>query len=218
MQDSVKQDRKKEEWKKIEGFPNYSVSNLGRVRNDKKNRIMEYSYNAKKYYRVALSKNNKRYARLVHRLVAEAFIPNPDNKPQVNHIDGNKVNNCVNNLEWATNQENQDHYWKYLDDGKRRERISVGLKRAYQNNPDLAEQKRIYMLGRTVSEETKRKLSKPIIRLEDGKIYYSTIEASKDLGKNIAPNITKVCKGKKEKAGGYHWAYYEEGKDYAKIS
>ena len=168
MQDTV-------EWRKIKDFPNYSVSNYGEVRNDRKNTYMGYSFDAKGYYRVALSKNNKRYARRVHRLVAQAFLPNPENKEQVNHLDGNKLNNRVCNLEWCTNQENQDHYWKYLDNGSRGQNISKGLKETYRKNPELAEQKRKYMSGRKVSEETKHKLGKKVIRLEDKKIYFSII-------------------------------------------
>lgn len=61
------------------------------------------------YLQVALQKHKKRKDEKIHRLVAEAFIPNPENKPQVNHIDGDKTNNNVNNLEWTTTSENQLH-------------------------------------------------------------------------------------------------------------
>ena len=61
------------------------------------------------YLRVYLAKNGKKHARLVHRLIAEAFIPNPDNLPQVNHKDGNSLNNAIANLEWCTPQQNSIH-------------------------------------------------------------------------------------------------------------
>jgi hypothetical protein len=61
------------------------------------------------YYQVTLSRNGKSNAYLVHRLVGIAFIPNPDNKPEINHKDGNKQNNLVDNLEWVTPVENQNH-------------------------------------------------------------------------------------------------------------
>ena len=65
------------------------------------------------YHQVRLRKSNKATRPLTHRLVAAAFIPNPENKPTVNHINGNKADNRVNNLEWATNQENSTHAVKF---------------------------------------------------------------------------------------------------------
>jgi hypothetical protein len=94
-------------WKKIEGFENYSVSNEGRVKNDKI--FLKLSYNKRGYSQVVLWNKNKNKIQTIHRLVAQAFIPNPDNKPEVNHIDYNKTNNHVSNLEWATKKENEDH-------------------------------------------------------------------------------------------------------------
>ena len=96
-----------EEWKDIENYPNYQISNLGRVRNKIKNRIIKPSFNNKTgYLQNILCKNNKKKLFLVHRLVAEAFIPNPENKTQVNHKDRNKENNKIDNLEWVTISEN----------------------------------------------------------------------------------------------------------------
>ena len=108
-----------EEWKKIEGFPNYSVSNTGRVRNDRKDKILKPKISGKyrNYYRVGLGcgKPVKIVNRSIHRLVASAFIPNPDNKPQVNHINGDTFNNTVNNLEWVTESENTTHAYRVLN-------------------------------------------------------------------------------------------------------
>ena len=62
---------------------------------------------------INLCKNNIKFYKFIHRLVALTFIPNPENKPCVNHIDGNKQNNFINNLEWCTRSENEKHAWKY---------------------------------------------------------------------------------------------------------
>ena len=100
----------KEIWKTIEDFPNYEVSNLGRVRNKKTSKLLTLIPDKDGYLRVHL--NNDRNVKRVHRLVAQAFIPNKTNKDQVNHKDGDKTNNAVNNLEWCTSKENNDHALK----------------------------------------------------------------------------------------------------------
>lgn len=100
----------KVEWKLIEGFDGiYSVSNYGEVRNNRTGKLMKPRKNEKGYLRIGLTTNGKQKCMRVHRLVAQAFIPNPENKPEVNHIDFDKENNCVNNLEWVTCKENSDH-------------------------------------------------------------------------------------------------------------
>jgi hypothetical protein len=85
------------------------VSNDGQIRNDKTGKIKAKNKDSKGYYSESLYKDGKAVTKKVHRLVAEAFIPNPDSKPCVNHIDGNKLNNSVDNLEWVTHSENMRH-------------------------------------------------------------------------------------------------------------
>lgn len=97
-------------WKDIEGFEGrYAVSSWGRVKG--LHGILTPYENHKGYLKVGLLRNGKRVKRRVHRLVAQAFIPNPENKPEINHIDGNKKNNSFSNLEWVTGEENREHFY-----------------------------------------------------------------------------------------------------------
>ena len=103
----------KEIWKEIEGFDMYEVSNLGRVRNTWTGNILSPHIKDSGYCSYCLRNNDyKTKTVLAHRLLAIAFIPNPDNLPQVNHIDFNKENNCVDNLEWCDREQNMAHYFK----------------------------------------------------------------------------------------------------------
>lgn len=96
-------------WKPIRNYEGlYEISNIGRVRNVKTGRILKFKMN-EGYYRVGLFKNNKQIIHLVHRLVATAFIPNSEGKPLINHKNGRKLDNRVNNLEWCTYKENNNH-------------------------------------------------------------------------------------------------------------
>ena len=105
-----------ERWTRIKDYPDYLISTFGRVktfRNAKAKldggQILKGSYNTYGYWKVDLINIDGRKTVNVHRLVAMAFIPNPESKAQVNHIDGNKINNNVNNLEWNTQRENNEH-------------------------------------------------------------------------------------------------------------
>ena len=113
-------------WKDIEGYEGlYQVSNLGRVKSfprkgthTTKERILKLTKSNKNYVIVILKNNYIQKAKSVHRLVAEAFIPNPNNLPQVNHKDENKLNNKVDNLEWCDNIYNCNY-------GTRNKRLSI---------------------------------------------------------------------------------------------
>ena len=94
---------------KIEGFEKYEVSNLGKVRNIKSSIVLKPWITKDGYLRHCLYKHNKRKNLLLHRIIATAFIDNPGKKPQVNHIDENKLNNDLSNLEWCTGRENLVH-------------------------------------------------------------------------------------------------------------
>lgn len=109
-------------WKKIKEYGDYEVSNYGRVKSPdfilktptgqsyiKKGKILKPYKSKKGYLYCDLRVDSKRKIVRIHRFVAMAFIPNTENKPQINHIDGNKENNNVQNLEWCSNSENQKH-------------------------------------------------------------------------------------------------------------
>lgn len=110
-------DNIQEIWKDIDGFEGlYEISNKGRVKTLKPRRGMKskegliaVTHDSWGYPRVLIYKDKKVHAKRIHRLVAINFIPNPLNKVSVNHIDGNKLNNHVDNLEWSTWKENSDH-------------------------------------------------------------------------------------------------------------
>ena len=115
----------KEIWKDIEDFEGYyQISNLGNVKSLQrlaknkdghrivKERILRQTKAGAGYLTVMLSKKQIAQRKIIHRLIALYFIPNPQNKPCINHIDGNKLNNCINNLEWCTYLENNIHAYK----------------------------------------------------------------------------------------------------------
>ena len=142
-----------EQWKPIQEFNGeYEVSNLGRVRSMKRyygmvGRIMPQTIQRKGYYAVTFHMNNKAYCRKVHRLVIEAFTPNPDSLPCINHIDGNKLNNHVSNLEWCTYQANMQHA------------VRTGLTHPHQWTDEERKQISERNKGQRVSDEQRAKLS-----------------------------------------------------------
>lgn len=172
-------------WKRVEGFEDYEVSNMGRLRSYKKGgvRILKQSPNKKGYPSVKLCNPGIEQPLRVHRLVAQAFIPNPENKPQVNHIDGDKTNNTVYNLEWATNTENIQHA------------ISMGLNTPPKNTPrwgkDNHRSKPVHMIDRN------GKLVKtfPAVR-----------EASREM-KVDSGSVSRCCAGRCKTARGYIWSF-----------
>lgn len=99
-------------WKKIKQCKNYSVNTVGDVRNDKTGMLKRpYKDSKNGYLYVDLWENNKPKKIAVHRLLAEAFLPNVENKPCVYHKDGNRCNNSIDNLRWATYSENNSRFW-----------------------------------------------------------------------------------------------------------
>lgn len=168
----------KEEYKEIIGHENYLIYNTGKIFSKNSNKFIKGSSNGKGYLKVTFGE--KSYS--IHRLVAEYFIPNPGCKSQVNHIDGNKKNNHVSNLEWVTPSENMKHAFKN------------GLNKISKERKEKAKKKIV---------QIDLKTNKQI------KIFDSADDIEKELGIHHG-NIAGVCKGRRKSAGGFGWKYLEE--------
>lgn len=170
-------------FKIIDGFENYSVNENGVVINTKTNHIKAQIKNNRGYLYVNLYNNGKHKKEFVHRIVAKAFIKNPDNKPYINHIDGNPFNNCVHNLEWCTPLENVEHASK-----------TICTMHQY-TLANLKRQKPIKQINR----KTHKLLN----------VFPSIRYASRATG-IPSSNIICVLKGRRSHTKGYLWCYVEE--------
>lgn len=169
-----------ETWKKINNNSNYLVSNTGRIRRVGSN--VDHSVrNSKGYLITDLYENGTRNTVRVHRLVAEHFVPNPSSKPEVNHIDGNKNNNDVSNLEWVTKKENCRHAW------------NTGL-----NRPSFS------MLGK--SNPNAGRNGKPFRIVETGEVFNTLKECEDAIGGNNR-HINDCLRGRQHTHRGYHFEY-----------
>lgn len=229
-------------WKDIENYEGlYQVSNLGKVRAYPNIKHSEFKILKQAivsgYYIVCLRKNNKSKNFRVHRLVAEAFIPNPNNYPMVGHKDennfktGNGCNNCVDNLEWCTfkHNSNMPKYKERMSGsnnpmyGKKRKVVKNNNKRDFsgKNNP---------MYGKKHSESSRKKMSESRTG-EKNHAYGKSLseEHKKKLSRPVkcvetgivyygateaekqtgifATSIIRCCKGKLKTTGGFHWEY-----------
>ena len=170
-------------WKKIPNYENYSVSDSGLVRNDKTGKVKATKSDSKgrNYQHVDLYSGGKGRSIRVHRLVAQAYIPNPENKPEVNHKDGNPRNNDVRNLEWATKSENMKHAF------------AIGLAK-----PNRA------MLGRRNPNAGRK--GRPVRCIETGEEFRSIIECEKATG---AHHINDCLNGSCKTSNGYTFEYID---------
>lgn len=187
-------------WKDIKGYEGYyQVSNFGNVRSldrfdgvhDRKGTKIKPNLKQNGYLQVGLRKHNKRKWFGIHRLVATHFLRNPNNKPQVNHIDCNKQNNNVSNLEWVTGKENQEHAVKH------------GLRASMPKGQNHA------FYGKCGSES---RSAKPVIRYDrktgETKLYKAKILAKYD-GFDVT-SISKCCHKKLKTHKGYEWYFAKD--------
>lgn len=169
----------KGDWQEIQDALGYSVNRDGQIRNDKTGKILKPFGSRGKYLGVGLGRAGYRR---VHRIVAETFIPNPENKPQVNHIDGDKANNRVENLEWCTLSENQRHRFDVLDKHFSKEKMEA------------------------ITELAAIKNRKKVRCDDTGEIYSSIRAASVATGISRA-NISNCAHGRYKQACGQHWSF-----------
>ena len=168
-------------WSKIDGFPNYSVSNTGEVRNDRRGKLKSKKKIRDGYYAVDLYRDGVRTTVRVHRLVGECYVKNPHDKPQINHKDGDKLNNDYRNLEWVTAKENVRHAF---DNGLHTpSRSMLGKK-----NPNA---------GRH---------GKPVRVIETGEVFNSITECERAINGNNR-HICDCLSGRQKTHRGYHFEY-----------
>lgn len=179
-----------EVWKDIEGYEGrYQISNLGNVKSLQyggrkgivKNLVPKVSNSGRLW--VELMKNGGKKQFLIHRLVGMAFIPNPDNLPQINHLDENPKNNRVDNLEWCTAEYNIRYY--------------------QERHPEFARH-------RKHSTRYNRRLGKPVNQIDDCGNVIKQWEDPRTIVREMGYNqwsITQCCDGKRKTAYGFRWQY-----------
>ena len=167
-----------EEWRDIPQLINYEVSNLGNIRHKRNKNNLKTIKKDTGYLQIRIRVDGKNRTFKIHRLVASSFVPNPDNKPFVNHIDNDRTNNNASNLEWCTPKENYDWCAK-------QGRNTVSLENLIFKSPKA-------VIGTNVTTgET---------------IYLNSMSDGKNFGFN-QQNISACCAGKEKTHHGYTWRY-----------
>lgn len=165
-----------EQWKQIVDFPNYEVSNMGNIKSLYSEKLLKPSSNWEGYLMVVLYKDGKGFMKLVHRLVAQAFVENPQEKPTVDHINMNKQDNRAVNLRWQTQKEQLNNEDQNYKTNQYSEKVKEAKKKYYEANKEkLKEKQKVYykINCEKINERTKEYNKANKERLKEYKrLYY----------------------------------------------
>lgn len=189
-------------WKEIEGYPNYQVSNMGRVKRlstgyyRRTEKILKPQLQNNGYLHIKLSQKDKTKCILVHRLVAQVFIPNPNNLPQVNHINEDKTDNRVENLEWCDRKYNINY--------------GNGISKRVKTNKENGTYKKI-------GEINYKNFSKSILQFSKDNSFIRRWDCIMDVQRELGYDNKQICsclKNRQKTAKGFKWVYAD---DYERI-
>ena len=189
-------------WKEIKGYPNYQVSNMGRVKRlstgyyRRTEKILKPQLQNNGYLHIKLSQKDKTKCILVHRLVAQVFIPNPNNLPQVNHINEDKTDNRVENLEWCTQKYNINY--------------GNGISKRVKTNKENGTYKKIGEINSKIR-------SKSILQFSKDNSFIRKWDCIMDVQRELGYDNKQICsclKNRQKTAKGFKWVYAD---DYERI-
>ena len=189
-------------WKEIKGYPNYQVSNMGRIKRlstgyyRRTEKILKPQLQNNGYLHIKLSQKDKTKCILVHRLVAQVFIPNPNNLPQVNHINEDKTDNRVENLEWCDRKYNINY--------------GNGISKRVKTNKENGTYKKI-------GEINYKNFSKSILQFSKDNSFIRRWDCIMDVQRELGYDNRQICsclKNRQKTAKGFKWVYAD---DYERI-
>lgn len=182
----------------IKGWEDYTIDIDGNVFSKRKNKFLKQTINKYGYCKVKLQKNKYKKLYSVHRLVAETFIDNPNNYPCVNHIDSNKTNNNIKNLEWVTYKQNTEHAIK-----------NHRFDNMAKTNKERMKRNKVYLISNGYKKANEKR-SKKVMQYDKNKnlikTYKSISEASRQTKINTV-SISYSANKKRKTGGGYIWEF-----------